>query len=94
MTLEEFVDEFRTLRADYVPDLDPMTRDEIDRASRLKEIIDTLPTVDRAFLIHYVECQSYRELGRRTGLSHMTCYKEVARIKRRVLEEYKRRKKK
>lgn len=86
MTLEEFVDEFRTLRADYVPDLDPMTRDETDLASRLKEIIDTLPTVDQAFLIHYVECQSYRELGRRTGLSHMTCYKEVARIKKKILE--------
>lgn len=87
MTLQELVDEYRALRPDYAPARDFMTDDPEDRIARVKEIIDTLPTVDRAFLLLYVDCQSYREMGRKTGLSHMTCYKEVARIKRRILEQ-------
>jgi hypothetical protein len=46
--------------------------------------------VDKTLILLYTDCQSYRKLGHRLGLSHMTCRKEVIRIKNIILKEYER----
>jgi transcriptional regulator of aromatic amino acid metabolism len=58
---------------------------------RIKEIINNkLSIVDKTLILLYVDCQSYRKLGKRLGLSHMTCRKEIIRIKNIILKEYER----
>jgi hypothetical protein len=44
--------------------------------------------VDKTLILLYTDCQSYRKLGHRLGLSHMTCRKEIMRIKSIILKEY------
>ena len=86
--IEQVVNDYRAIAPEYAYDGDIMTRDE-DRVSRVKEIIDTrLSRVDKTLLLLYVDCQSFRKLGARLGISHMTCRKEILRIKAIILNEY------
>lgn len=80
--------EFRHIKAEYAYNPDIMTLDE-PRVARLKEIIDTkLSQVDRTIILLYCDCLSYRKLGEKMNLSHMTIRKEVLRIKKIILDEY------
>lgn len=89
MKTNEIVREYRDIKEDYVPHLDIMSQ-EGEKITRLKEIISTkLSVVDKTLILLYVDCMSYRKLGKRLGLSHMTCRKEIIRIKSIILEEYK-----
>lgn len=91
--MDEIVKDYLSFRGEYAYSPDIMGREQ-EKVAALKEIIALkLSPVDRAFLLMYVDCQSYRELGRRTGLSHMTCYKEVQRIKALVVNEFEKLKK-
>ena len=57
--------------------------------TRVKKIIDQkLSLADKTIILLYVDCQSYRKLGARLGVSHMTLRREVMRIKKIILEEY------
>lgn len=88
MRTDEIIAEFRKIKQDYSYDPDIMCNDEA-RISRLKEIIDTkLSLADKTIILLYVDCQSYRKLGARLGVSHMTIRREVKRIKDIILEEY------
>ena len=79
---------YKSIREDYRYQGDIFTQDP-DRVARVKWIIDNrLTDTERIFILLYVDCQSYRKLGRRMGLSHQTCAKEVRRIKAKILEEY------
>ena len=79
---------YKSIREDYRYRGDIFTQDP-DRVARVKWIIDNrLTDTERIFILLYVDCQSYRKLGRRMGLSHQTCAKEVRRIKAKILEEY------
>jgi len=88
MTTNEVVKEFRMIRKEY--EFDPTIFNKDDpRVSRLKEIIEKkLSQADRTILLLYVDCQSYRKLGKKLNLSHMTCRREVMRIKQIVLNEF------
>jgi len=84
-------DEVRTykdIRQDYT--FDPSVfNDEPERLRRVKEIIATdLTEVERTIILLYIDCQSYRKLGKRLGLSHMTVRREVIRIKEKILKKY------
>ena len=86
----EVVKEYRQIKSDYSHDPDIMCPDD-PRVSRIKEIIDTnLSQVDKTIILLYADCQSYRKLGKKLRLSHMTCRREVIRIKKIILEEYNR----
>lgn len=84
----ELVAEYRRIRADYAYDPDIMCADD-ERVAKVKEIIDTrLPVEDRTLILLYADCMSYRKLGKKLGLSHMTVCKEIRRIKGIILKEY------
>lgn len=84
----EAVAEFRKIKEDYAFNPDIMN-DEDERVSRIKEIIDTkLSLADKTIILLYADCQSYRKLGKRMGVSHMTIRRDCQRIKRIILNEY------
>lgn len=88
MKTDEVVAEFRKVKEEYSYNPDIMN-DEDARTLRIKEIIDTkLSLADKTIILLYVDCQSYRKLGARLGVSHTTIRKDVQRIKRIILEEY------
>lgn len=88
MKTKEFVAEFRKIKEEYSYNPDIMNEDD-PRVSRVKEIIDTkLSLADKTIILLYVDCQSYRKLGARLGVSHMTIRREVQRIKNIILKEY------
>ena len=87
-TENEVVKEFRQIKEDYKFNPDIMNPDD-PRVARLKEIIDRkLSQVDRTIILLYTDCLSYRKLGKKMNLSHMTIRREVIRIKKIILEEY------
>ena len=87
-TTKEIIRDFRDIKEDYVYDADIMNMED-ERVHRIKEIINTrLSLVDKTLILLYVDCQSFRKLGERLGLSHMTCRKEIIRIKNIILKEY------
>lgn len=86
--ISDVVKEFRMIRKEYKHDSSIMNTDD-PRVARLKEIIDNrLSQADRTILLLYCDCQSYRKLGKKLNLSHMTIRKEVIRIREKVLEEF------
>lgn len=87
-TVNEVVREFRQIRREYAFNPDVMSPDD-PRVARLKEIIEKrLSQVDRTIILLYADCLSYRKLGRKMRLSHMTVRREVLRIKKIILDEY------
>ena len=89
MTTEnEVVKEYRAIKQDYAYDTDIMSKDD-ERVAKIKKIIDTkLSLVDKTIILLYVDCQSYRKLGEKMHLSHMTVRREIIRIKNIILKEY------
>ena len=87
-TEREVVSEFRKIRQDYTYNPDIMNEED-ERLIRLKKIIDQkLSLADKTIILLYVDCQSYRKLGKRLGVSHMTIRREVQRIKNIIMKEY------
>ena len=84
----EVVSDFRQIRQDYTYNPDIMNEED-ERLTRLKKIIEEkLSLADKTIILLYVDCQSYRKLGKRLGVSHMTIRREVQRIKNIILKEY------
>ena len=90
MKTKEIIRDYRDIKEDYKFSPDIMSNED-ERVARIKEIISTkLSIVDKTLILLYTDCQSYRKLGKRLGLSHMTCRKEILRIKKIILQEYER----
>ena len=86
--LNNVVRTYKEIKKDYAFDPDIFTEED-DRARRVKWIIDNrLSQVDKTLILLYADCASYRQLGARLRLSHMTARKEIQRIKHIILEEY------
>jgi transposase-like protein len=63
--------------------------DEPERIWRVKDIVcNRLDEVDRTLILLYADCQSFRKLGERLGMSHTTIRKEIGRIKDKIREMY------
>ena len=87
-TEREIIKDFKEIKEDYAWHPDIMNKDD-ERVAKVKEIINTkLSTVDKTIILLYVDCQSYRKLGKRLGVSHMTIRRECQRIKKIILAEY------
>jgi DNA-directed RNA polymerase specialized sigma24 family protein len=88
MKTKDIIRDFRDIKEDYKFNPDIMNNED-EKVSRIKEIINTkLSLVDKTLILLYTDCLSYRKLGERLGLSHMTCRKEIIRIKNIILQEY------
>lgn len=88
MKTDEVIAEFRKIKQEYSYNPDIMNEED-ERLTRVKKIIDTkLSLADKTIILLYVDCQSYRKLGARLGVSHMTIRREVQRIKNIILKEY------
>lgn len=88
MKTNEVVAEFRKIKEEYSYNPDIMNEED-ERLTRVKKIIDQkLSLADKTIILLYVDCQSYRKLGARLGVSHMTLRREVQRIKNIILKEY------
>ena len=88
MKTDEVIAEFRKIKQEYTYNPDIMNEED-ERLTRIKKIIDTkLSLADKTIILLYVDCQSYRKLGKRLGVSHMTLRREVQRIKNIILKEY------
>ena len=88
MKTDEVIAEFRKIKQEYTYNPDIMNEED-ERLTRIKKIIDTkLSLADKTIILLYVDCQSYRKLGARLGVSHMTLRREVQRIKNIILKEY------
>ena len=86
--IAEVVNEYRQIKAEYAFDTSIFNPDD-PKVARLKEIIDTkLSQADKTLLLLYVDNQSYRKVGAKLGLSHMTLRREIIRIRKIVLEEF------
>ena len=88
MNEKEVARDYKTIREDYTfnPDI---FNDEPEKVARVKYIINKrLNQVDRTLIILYADCQSYRKLGKRLGLSHTTIRGEIMRIKAEILRIY------
>lgn len=88
MKTDEVIAEFRKIKQEYSYNPDIMNEED-ERLTSVKKIIDTkLSLADKTIILLYVDCQSYRKLGARLGVSHMTIRREVQRIKNIILKEY------
>lgn len=88
MKTDEVIAEFRKIKQEYSYNPDIMNEED-ERLTRVKKIIDTkLSLADKTIILLYVDCQSYRKLGKRLGVSHMTIRREVQRIKNIIMKEY------
>ena len=86
--------EYKRIAPDYAWDGSIFCEDEA-RLSAIKYIINNkLDQVERTIILLYVDCLSYRKLGKRLGFSHMTMQKEVRKIKAKILDEYEKMQKK
>ena len=65
----------------YIVDLSGFTQSWRSALARRMHINETN-------LLLYVDCQSFRKLGKKLNLSHMTMRREVLRIRKIVLEEF------
>lgn len=88
MKTNEIIRDYRDIKEDYKHDPDIMSNED-ERVAKVKDIINNrLSLVDKTLILLYTDCQSYRKLGKRLGLSHMTCRKEIIRIRKIILQEY------
>ena len=88
MAEKEAARDYKEIRQDYAFDPDIMN-DEPERVARVKYIVNNrLNQVDRTLIILYADCQSYRKLGKRLGLSHTTVAVEINRIKAEICRMY------
>lgn len=86
--MNEIVQEYKEIKGDYAYNSDMMSPDD-ERVAKLKKVInERLSAPDKTIIILYAELQSYRKLGKEFGLSHMTIRREVMRIKKIILDEY------
>lgn len=86
-TPEALVRTYKEIKAEYAFNPDIMVEED-DRARRVKWIIDNrLSQVDKTIFLLYADLQSYRKLGKRMRISHVTCGREVLRIKEIIFRE-------
>ena len=79
---------YRDIKQDYAWEFD-MFIEAPERTELLKEIVATrLNEVDRTIILLYAEIQSTRKLGKRMGMSMMTVWREIQRIKAEVITIY------
>lgn len=88
MKVEDEIRIYKDIEKDYQSITDIFSLEE-EKVATIKDIINNkLSAPDKIIILLYIDCLSYRKLGQRLGVSHMTIRKEVRRIKHTILDEY------
>lgn len=88
MEEESIIRDYKEIREDYTFDPSIFSM-ENERVAAVKWIIQNrLTQVERTIILLYADCQSYRKLGKRLGISHSTCRTIVQNISKKILQEY------
>lgn len=88
MQEQDIVRDYKEIREDYTPSPDIFNMED-ERVAGVKWIIhNRLTQVERTIILLYIDCQSYRKLGKRLGISHSTCRSIVQGIRKKILQEY------
>lgn len=74
----------REIIEEYKPD-NSIWREDDDIVDKIKRSIENLDDADKIIFILYCETGSLRKVGKTIGVSHTTIYKEIKRIKNRIL---------
>ena len=84
--MNKIVQDYRNIKDDYAFNAEA---EEPDKIYKIKEIVNTrLSQADKTIIILYCEYQSYRKLGQKLGVSHMTMRREIQRIRNIIIAEY------
>ena len=84
----EIVRDYKEIREDYEWDPSIFSQED-ERVADVKWIIQNrLTQVERTIILLYVDCQSFRKLGKRLRISHSTCRTIVKGIREKILKEY------
>ena len=85
---KQIVRAYKEIQEDYLFDPSIFSQED-ERVAALKWIIqERLTQVERTIILLYTDCQSYRKLGKRLGISRSTCYTLVKKIRDKILQEY------
>ena len=88
MRERSIANEFKMISKEYAYN-DSIFSEDSPKVKILKKIINKyLNQVDRTIILLYIDCQSYRKLGEKMGMGHMTIRREVIRIKNLIIEQY------
>lgn len=79
------IENINRVMEDYVPD-ESIWREYDDDMLNIKQAMDSLEDADRIIFMLYCEYGSLRKVGKRLGVSHSIIYKNVRRIKLKMLE--------
>lgn len=79
------IENINRVMEDYVPD-ESIWREYDDDMLNIKQAMDSLEDSDRIIFMLYCEYGSLRKVGKRLGVSHSIIYKNVRRIKLKMLE--------
>lgn len=89
MKAEKIIREYADIKKDYEYNPDIMSEEE-EKIASVKKVINTkLSVVDKTLILLYIDCLSFRKLGKRLGVSHMIVRREIIRIRNIILAELK-----
>jgi len=85
---KEIIRSYKEISQDYTWD-PSIFNPEDERVRAVKRIIqERLTQVEQTIILLYIDCQSYRKLGARLGISKETCRQLVLKIRDKILQEY------
>ena len=77
---------YKDILQDYLHTDDIFSEND-PRFDAVTDILRKLDEKDRIIIVLYFDCKSYRKLGERFNMSHMTVRNEVNRIKEIIFKE-------
>lgn len=85
---KEIIRSYKEISQDYTWDPSIFSMED-ERVAAVKRIIQQrLTQVERTIILLYTDCQSYRKLGARLGISKETCRQLVLKVRDKILYEY------
>lgn len=89
MDLQKLKADFARIKAEYAAPERTVIGDENEKISALLRIVaECLTPGERAIFLLYVDRQSLAEVAREFDISKRTVWVEIARIRRKIIEEY------
>ena len=89
MDLQKLKADFARIKAEYAAPERTVMGDENEKIAALLRIVaECLTPGERAIFLLYVDRQSLAEVAREFDISKRTVWVEIARIRRKIIEEY------